>query len=134
MALTKVPPRAVAAVYAQQPVTGRSFPVGIFVAGKDQTANRAITTQYTNGIYRRFVYATVTCTATVGSKAFAGFSTVVGGTTLTATDAVGLPAGVAEAANYQVCFPIDPGANYKITSDVGAGATVTLVQWLEVDS
>ncbi len=99
----------------------------------DQTINRALDTDYVNGPFRRLVIVSVICAAAAGGQAMAGYRTVLGGSTFLSESVAGLAAGVLLTARQVFVFPVDPGGTYRVTSNVGAGASLTLQQWIEVD-
>lgn len=107
---------------------------GVYAAGVDVTASRALNTSYTNGNSRRMVRATVTCAATVANGATVGPLTVVGNTAINQSNWAGAPAGYAQSAQVNLSFEVDPKAVYGVNSAVGGSATVTLVHWVEIDS
>ncbi len=104
-----------------------------FAAAIDQTGNRSLNSNFTNGGRRRMVYVSVICTAAVAGQAFAGFTTNAGGSSWSMPTIAGFPAGIIVIGRYQMVIPVDPGGVYSVTSSVTGTGTVTVQQWMEVD-
>lgn len=104
-----------------------------FAGGWDRTASRALNTNYTNGVYRRWVFVSLVCTGTATGQAFAGCVSVAGGWSWSSPGAVGMPSGIAGTGRFQLVFCVDPGQQYQVTSSITGTGTVTIQQWIEVD-
>lgn len=94
-----------------------------------------LNTPQNNGANRRTVLIVIDLTNTATAKAYAGFSTVMGGTTFAIADVVGLPASAAIVGTerFSFTFAVDPGASYQVTTDLGSGAAATLRTFLSWD-
>ncbi len=99
----------------------------------DVSGQRSLNTDFVAGARRRHILASVICSAVVAGQALVGYITVLAGTTLTIPDYAGFAAGVILAGRFALEFFCDPGGTYRVTTTVGAGASVTLNKWIEAD-
>lgn len=104
-----------------------------WAAALDQTANRSLNSNVTNGGRRRWVLVSLVCVAAVAGQALAGFTTTAGGSSWSMPAIAGFPSGVVIVGRFQLVVPVDPGATYQVTSSVSGTGTVTVQQWMEVD-
>ncbi len=104
-----------------------------YAAVVDQTANRSLNSNFTNGPRRRVLYVSLICTAAVAGQALAGFSTNAGGSSWSMANCTGLPSGLAVVGRFYLVVPVDPNGVYQVTSSVSGTGTVTVQQWMEVD-
>lgn len=107
--------------------------VAQYSAGVDQTASRALNTDYTNGLRRRRVFVVADCAATVANAAYVGAEYTAGGTAIDNNNDAGAGAGAIVTVRAFVSFCSDPGTVYAVNSSVGGTSTATLVRWVEVD-
>lgn len=115
-----------------QPLGGTTGNRSAFGAA-DVTAIRLLDTDYTNGDARRLVIVSLICIPSVTGQAMAGYRSVLGGQALLLPSVIGVGLGVVLTGRFMMVFPIDPGGVYRVTTNAGAGGSVTVQQWLEVD-
>lgn len=104
-----------------------------YSAGVDQTASRALNTDYTAGGRRRVVHAVADCASTVANAAYIGAEYTSGGTAFDNANDAGSGAGVIASVRAQITFECDPGTVYAVNNSIGGTSTATLVRWIETD-